>query len=527
MSAAGSTTGASPDERYALVVDLGTGGPKVGLCSLTGTVAWQEHHAVETHRHDDGGATQDAGEWWRLICDATRRALADGAVPADRVVAVSITGQWASTVPVDATGEPVGECLLWMDTRGGPAVRKAVGGPIEGYHPIKLAEFIRRSGGAPSLAGSDPIGQQFALREQLPDVWNAARWLLEPVDYLSMRFTGVAAASAASMAGVWMCDTRDPAVCAYDPKLAALGEMDLAKHAPLRPFGTVIAPISAAVADDLGLSRLVAVVTGCPDLHSSTVGSGAVGDREAHLAVSTSGWIGAPVLKKKTDIFRSIATVPGLDPSHYLVANNHETSGLAFAWLKSILVSPDADDLSFAALGDLAGASAPGSGGAIFTPWLNGERSPVADSRARAAFHNLSSSTTRADMARAVLEGVALNNLWLLDACDKFVGETLDPIRMIGGGAQSDLWCQIHADVLGRTIEQVADPLFVGMRGAALIAAMALGEVKATEVRALVPVRETYRPHADAVEAHRGAVAEFPKLYAMQKKMFHRLNRHE
>ena len=515
----------SPDERFALVVDLGTGGPKIGLCSFAGELAWQEHHSVVTRSDADGAATQDAHEWWDLICAAARGALADGVVRAEQIVAISVTGQWASTVPVDETGVPVGECLLWMDSRGGPQVRKAVGGPVEGYQPIKLANFIHRSGGAPSLAGSDPIGHQHTLRAGHLDVWRSARWLLEPVDYLTMRFSGVAAASAASMAGAWMCDTRDPAVCSYDPKLAAMAGMDLTKLAPLRPFGSVIAPIDPKVAQDLGLTGEVVVVTGSPDLHSSTVGSGAIADNETHLAVSTSGWIGAPVTRKKTDVFHSIATVPGLDPAHYLVADNHETSGQALAWLGSVLAARDGDGPSFADLDALACESAPGSGGVMFSPWLNGERSPVADARARGGFHNLSSATSRADLTRAVLEGVALNNRWLLDAFDRFVGNRPDPIRMIGGGAQSDLWCQIHADVMDRTIEQVAEPLYAGLRGAALIAAMATGAIEPAQVRDLVAVRATYRPDPTAQAALADAVGEFPRLYGMQRKMFHRLNR--
>src|SRR5690606_25884395 len=90
----------------------------------------------------------------------------------------------------------------------------------------------------------------------------------------------------------------------------------------------------------------------------------------------------------------------------------------------------------------------PGSGNVLFTPWLKGERSPVDDPRARGGFHNLSLATGRAEMARAVLEGVAFNSRWLHEAVEKFVGNRLDPVRMIGGGATSDLWCQIHADVM-------------------------------------------------------------------------------
>ena len=106
----------------------------------------------------------------------------------------------------------------------------------------------------------------------------------------------------------------------------------------------------------------------------------------------------------------------------------------------------------------------------MFTPWLAGERSPVDDRQARGGFHNLSLRTGRAEMARAVLEGVAFNSRWLADGVERFVGRPLGAFRAIGGGASSALWCSIYASVLGRTVEQVADPVLANLRGAALIA---------------------------------------------------------
>ena len=137
MTALSPTAGAGPprDERFVLAVDLGTGGPKVGLVSVVGQVAWQNHIAVKTKWLDGGGAVQDAAEWWQIVSDATRSALATGAVRPDQVVAVSVTGQWASTVPVDAGGIPVSDCVMWMDRRGGSHVRRVVGGPARRLRP--------------------------------------------------------------------------------------------------------------------------------------------------------------------------------------------------------------------------------------------------------------------------------------------------------------------------------------------------------------------------------------------------------
>ena len=115
--------------------------------------------------------------------------LAD--VPAEHVVAVACTGQWASTVPVDAAGEPVGPCLMWLDTRGAEHARSAIGGPLLGYSPRALATWVRRTAGIPSPFGGDPISHMLHLERDDPRTASIARWYLEPVDYMSMRSRGV------------------------------------------------------------------------------------------------------------------------------------------------------------------------------------------------------------------------------------------------------------------------------------------------------------------------------------------------
>lgn len=513
---------AAPDDQFVLAVDLGTGGPKVGLVSITGATAWQDHVPVSTHRDEDGTATQDAGEWWRLIVATAQRALASGTIRADQVVAVSCTGQWASTVPVDDAGTPVGDCVLWQDTRGGRYSRGIFGGRVAGYDPKAAATWIRRTGGVPSPTGKDPIGHMLLLAAEHPDVAKAARWYLEPVDYLSMRFTGVAAATHGSMTAAWLTDNRRLTDLRYDDDLVRRSGVDATKLPPLVAPGSVIGTVRPEVAAELGLPDGVRVVPGTLDLHSAAAGAGTVLDFEAHLAVSTSAWIGLPVPFKRTDVLRSIASVPGLSAHGYLVANNHETGGLCLQWLRDSVLC-DARD--FDALTAAAAEVSPGSNDIIFTPWLNGERSPVDDQHARGGFHNLSLRTTGDAMVRAVLEGVAYNNRWLHEAVEKFARRRLDPIRMIGGGATSELWCQIHADVMDRTIERVAEPLHANLRGAAILAGLALGAIRPADVRALVPIAGTFRPDPANRETYDRLYDEFPKLYKAQKPMFGRLNR--
>jgi xylulokinase len=161
----------------------------------------------------------------------------------------------------------------------------------------------------------------------------------------------------------------------------------------------------------------------------------------------------------------------------------------------------------------------------LFTPWLNGERSPVDDHTVRGGFHNLSLATTSDQMVRSVFEGVALNSRWLLEAVEKFAGRSLDSLAFVGGGANSDLWSQIHADVLGREIRQVADPVLANVRGAALLTLHALGRVSLDDIPSMVGIHRTYSPNAANAAEYDLLFGEFVTLYKQTKGIFKRLNR--
>jgi xylulokinase len=520
-----------PREPWILAIDLGTGGPKTGAVSLRGELLGHTLGSVKTRYLPDGGAVQDTSDWWDRIT-AGARSLVDSRVadPAD-LAGVGITGQWGSTVPVDAGGNAVGDCRLWSDTRGGPFSSKAVGGPISlfGYSPVNMVRWIQITGGAPSPNGADPLGHELYLRNCEPEVYARTRALLEPLDYLGLRFTGKCAATPASMILSWLTDNRPGGRVAYVPELVARSGRDKTRLPELVPTGSVLGGVLPRVADELGVRAGVPVVAGVPDLHTAFIGSGAVAPFAAHITISTTSWIGCEVPFKRTDVIHQMATVPGLRAGAYLVANNHETAGLCLQWLRDSVLGPD-DGLADAwtpaydELMTVAARAPAGAGGVIFTPWLKGERTPVEDRTLRGAFLNLSLGTDRANLVRAVLEGVAFNARWLLDAVEGFVRRPLPAMRILGGGANSDLWCQIHADILGRRIEKVAEPTYGNLRGAALFAAMSLGRISLDEVPGLVRVTAYFEPDPVARATYEPMYAEFKRLYGRLHGVYARLN---
>ena len=312
-----------------------------------------------------------------------------------------------------------------------------------------------------------------------------------------------------------------------------LAGLERSKLPELVPTGSVLGGLAAAAAAELGLLAGTPVVTGTGDLHSAAVGSGAVADFDAHLYIGTSSWISCHVPFKKTDALTNIASIPSGIPGRYLVADEHETGGACLTWLRDNLLFPDdalasgaghVPDGFFGTLNDMASSVPAGSHGVLFTPWLNGERSPVDDHTIRGGFHNISLSSTRADMVRAVFEGVALNSAWLLGAVEKFCKRRLETLAFVGGGANSDLWSQIHADATGRTIRQVADPVLANVRGAGLLTLLALGHITVADIPGTVQVKATYEPDPAAAEVYAGLLKEFVNLYEKTKGIHKRLN---
>ncbi|MCU1396562.1 MAG: glpK 1 [Ilumatobacteraceae bacterium] len=518
----------SDADRWYLAIDLGTGGTKVARVTADGVVQAAAFRSVDTTYTADGGAEQDTEAWWSGLVEAVREVVADAGTPC---AGVGITGQWGSTIPVGADGRAVGPCLLWSDHRGGRWSKRLAGGPIavSGYAPHKIARWLRLAGGAPNPNGADPTGHEQFLANARPAVHAAATSLMEPVDYIGLRLTGRTAATPASMVASWLTDNRVGAVVAYNDTLVRLARRSAAKLPPLVPTGSQLGGLTDDVAAEIGrhdaLPVGTPVVCGAPDLHTAAMGAGAATDFAGHIAISTTAWVSAPVPFKKTDITHQMASVPGLRSGSYLIANNHETGGAALRWLRdSVLTVGDGFQGGYDALTAEAAGAPAGSGGVVFCPWLSGERSPVSDANLRASFLNVSMGTTRAHLVRAVLEGVAYNARWLLEATEKFAGRPLDGLRLLGGGATSDLWCQIHADVIGRPILQVADPVNVNVRGAAWFAALHLGHLTLDEITAASPASTVFTPIRANTDAHAPLYAEFVQLAKAQRAMYRRLN---
>ena len=320
---------------------------------------------------------------------------------------------------------PLHDAIIWMDARGADDVKAAVGGPVrvQGYDPRKLRTLIKLTGGAPALSGKDPIAHILWFRREHPEIARATWKYLEPKDWLNLKLTGRCAATYDSIVLHWITDNRDLARIDYDPGLLRSFGVDAlaASRSRARDVGARTAA-RTTIAAELGVPAGIPVVGGTPDLQSAAVGSGR-GARlrgpslRRHVVVAhvpRAVQEDRPVPRRRVAAVAAARQVlrgrraggrrrePQLAPRQRVLPRRRAAR---IAAARRFL--PAASTTSPA-------ARRPGSNGVIFTPWLNGERTPVDDHRLRGGWHDLSLQTTRADLVRSVLEGVAYNSRWLL-----------------------------------------------------------------------------------------------------------------
>lgn len=523
----------SDDGRAILAIDHGTSGVKASLVSVHGHVLASDAEKTSVMFLPGGGAEQDPSQWWGALLSVSRRLVGSGVVRPSDIAAVCVSSTFSSTVAVDREGNHLMNALTWMDSRGAPYVKRLMKGfpSFMGYGLPRVMAWLPKTAGAPTLSGKDDIAHALLVKHEFPEIYEKTHMFLPSKDYLNLRLTGRFAATYDSIHLFWLTDIRDVRNVHYDDELIRMSGLDKEKLPPLVASTDIIGTLRADVAGRIGLPEGVRVVAGSPDHQCACIGSGAVRDFEAHLYIGTSSWVQCVVPFKKTDVIHSIASFPTAIPGRYQSVNEQDIAGGALDFLAGIMrrccgiAGDDHGGVSYEVLDEAASRVSPGSNGVIVTPWFNGERTPVDDTTVRAGIHNLSTTTTFDDIVRAFFEGVAMNTRWSLGHVERFVGRTLDPITIVGGGGRSPLWCRIFADVLDRRIRQVKDPMQANARGAAFIASVGLGEIAFEDIPALIEYGGSFEPDPGNRHVYDRLFREFRGIYRNNRAMYRRLNR--
>jgi xylulokinase len=480
--------------------DLGTTGNKASLHHDDGRLVAAVTVAYPAHFADGGVAEQNPEDWWNAVVAATRDLLArTGTTPSD-VAGVVVSGQMMGAVLLDGEGAPVRPAIIWADTRSG-AQQRELESALGREHAYRILGH--------RLNPTYSVEKVMWVRDNEPENWERVRRVCVAKDFIVLRLTGRLATDRSDASGT---NAYDQIAGAWSGEVLAAARLDPALFPEILESTSIVGTLTPDAAVALGLPASTRVVTGGGDGPLAAVGSGVVAPEDgAYVCLGTSSWISFAADAPLHDPGMRTMTFDNVVPRSFVPTATMQAGGASVQWIAEAL-SPDPSRPETARLTADAGGDLD-TEGLYFLPYLLGERSPLWDPHARGAFVGIGRHHRREHLVRAVLEGVAYNLLTCIDAF-RASGAVIDRIDAVGGGAQSDAWLAVLADVWGvpvrrRTIVEEANSL-----GAAVTGAVGLGLAEFSVARSLSEVTAEFLPdparHAEHLRRHR----RFTEAYA-------------
>ena len=528
--------------KYVISYDIGTTGVKSCLFEIGETINLISA-AMEGYKLyilPDGGAEQDPEEWWQAMCSTTRTIFENCDVKPEQVEGISFCSQMQGLVLVDRNGVPVHRAFSYMDQRAKKQIKEGIANGIQiaGANIFKLIPSLIITG-AVSASVKDPVWKYNWVKENEPENFKKVYKWLDVKEYLIARMTDKFVMTRDSAFGTLLYDIRKGKEC-WSPTICKLLGVNPAHLPEIVNSTDNVGGLTAKAASELGLKEGTAVFGGGGDASLIGVGAGSVELGETHIYNGTSGWVSTVVEKSVVDASAMIAAIIGAQKDSFNYFAELETAGKCLEWVKDHLALDEigiflnktdvaeSTETVYTSLYDylskVVNEIPAGSSGVIFTPWLHGNRCPFEDPNARGMFFNISLDVGKTELIRSVIEGVCMHMRWFLETQDKKI-RTSSVVRFVGGGALSDVTCQILADVTGRTVETVDSPQNVGAVGAAVIMAVGLGIIDdVSHAKRLIPAKKTFIPNEKNKEVYDRNYEVYKTLYKNNKDAFKALN---
>lgn len=480
-----------------LSIDIGTTAIKAGVFSVGGKqlgTAYLEYPLIHPERWH---VEQDAGLWWDLSCQTARKALRRANVNAGEVVALSISAQGISFVPVDKRGQPLHNAFSWLDTRSMDQANE-----LNQLFPSQ-AESFRRFG--IHAISTYTLPKIMWLKENLPKIFDQAFKFSTCLDFINKRLLDRFMTDYSIAGGTLMHDLT--ALSWADDLLEAVG-IPIEKLPSIDWAGTLLGSIQPKAAKELGLPNTVQVVLGGHDQECAAIGAG-LRKGEVTISLGTASILVTATKEIISDPDMRIPCYPHVIKEQFVLEAVISTAGVAFRWLRDLFNSVASvaygSQYDHLALDTMAKSVPPGANGALFFPHLSGATSPFWDPNASGVLYGITLATTPSHIVRAVLEGWCYqlkSNLLIIEELTSQREATI----VFGGGTRSSFLRQLLADVLGRPI-LIPAASETALQGAAILAGLGIGEFSnleeaATQIRKEAIEIEPNPRNVDAYAEH-------------------------
>ncbi len=506
---------------YILAHDLGTTGNKATLYNQAGQLVGSAFYGYTTVFEHPNWAEQDVEDWWQAVCISTRRLVQQTGINTDEIACIVFSGQMMACVVLDRQARPLRKAIIWADQRS-TVQEKWVGGRVP------PEEVYRISGHR--LSASYSLCKILWVRDNEPDIFQAAYKFTHAKDAMVARLTGKFVTDISDASGMNLYDLGSGD---WSERILTAVGLDRSQLPEIMRSVDVVGYVKSEVTDEAGVAPGTPVVIGGGDGPCAAAGAGVVAEGSAYNYIGSSSWIAVatpqPIYDPNLMTFTFGHVVPGM----FSPTGTMQAAGASYQWLRDQLCQAEvqvarASGVSAYELMNAEAEKSPaGAKGLLYLPYLIGERSPRWNPKARGGFIGLTIRHTRADMIRAVLEGVTLNLRIILDAFRK-QGTPVDAMRVIGGGARGRFWNQLMADIYGLPVQRLAVLEEATSMGAALVGGVAVGLYPGFEMAAQMNrVVETFQPEASRQvvydqlyplfeEAYWGLVPVFDKIAGME-----------
>lgn len=484
-------------------VDLGTSAVKLLLVNERGDILGEVSKEYPVYYPKSGWSEQNPADWWTAVKSGITELTAD--YDKSEIAGIGAGGQMHGLVVLDENDDVIRPAILWNDGRTQKQVdylNGVIGKDVlsENTANIAFAGFT-----APKILW---------MKENEPELFAKIRKIMLPKDYINYMLTGVHSCDYSDASGMLLLDVKNKC---WSDKMLEICSVTKEQMPSLFESSDVIGTVKPNIADELGLSENVKVVAGAGDNAAAAIGTGTVGNGKCNISLGTSGTIFISSTNFGVDPNNALHAFAHADGCYHLMGCMLSAASCNKWFMEDILHDTDYKSNQAEITDEKLGTN-----NVFFLPYLMGERSPINDTNARGTFLGMSMDTTRADMLQAVFEGVAFA---IRDSFEvaKSLGIDIARSNICGGGAKSELWKKIMANVLGIPLDTVKTEQGPGY-GGAILAMVGCGEFESVVAacESLVEISDTVYPDEKLSSLYNEKYSTFKAIYPSLKAIFNK-----